>query len=74
MDNKLRILMLDDNAADAASIKRELKKAGISFESLRVSSRPEYEESLNEFVPGLILSDYWLPSFDGPAGRSTRRA
>ncbi|HEY5501971.1 MAG TPA: PAS domain S-box protein [Candidatus Anoxymicrobiaceae bacterium] len=65
MDNKLRILMLDDNAADAASIERELKKAGISFESLRVSSRPEYEESLNEFVPGLILSDYWLPSFDG---------
>ena len=65
MDKKLCILMLDDNAADAASIERELRKAGISFEARRVSSKPDYEESLQEFSPGLILSDYWLPSFDG---------
>ena len=70
MDKKLRILMLDDNAADAAAIERELRKAGISFKALRVSGRPEYEESLREFSPGLILSDYWLPSFDGVSALS----
>ena len=65
MEKKLRILILDDNASDAASIERELRKGGISFEALRVVSKPEYEQSLREFSRGLILSDYWLPSFDG---------
>ena len=65
MDKKLRILMLEANKSDAAAIEKELDKAGISFQSRRVESKQQFELDLAEFGPDLILSDYWLPSFDG---------
>ena len=65
MDKKLRILMLEANSADATAVAKELRKAGISFESRRVETKQQYEEGLQEYEPNLILADYWLPSFDG---------
>src|SRR5450759_721153 len=65
MDKKLRILMLEANSADATAVAKELRKAGISFESRRVETKQHYEEGLQEYEPNLILADYWLPSFDG---------
>jgi PAS domain S-box-containing protein len=65
MDKILRILMLEANAADADAIAKELQKAGISFEPQRVESKQQFEQSLQDFEPHLVLSDYWLPSFDG---------
>lgn len=65
MDEPLRILILEDNAGDAALIELELRDAGIAFQSRRVETREEYARALEEFVPQLILSDYTLPGFDG---------
>jgi PAS domain S-box-containing protein len=74
MEKHLRILMIEANAADAAVIEGELHKAGIEFTSRRVETRPEFEDQLKEFAPDVILSDYWLPSFDGPTALAIAKA
>lgn len=60
----IKVLLLEDNAADADLIIRYLKKSGLSFTSKVVESRKVFEESLDTFSPDIILSDYSLPAFD----------
>lgn len=60
----IKILLLEDNAADADLIVRYLIKSGLSFTSKVVESRRLFEESLLTFSPDIILSDYSLPAFD----------
>ncbi|HEX8962125.1 MAG TPA: HD domain-containing phosphohydrolase [Rhodocyclaceae bacterium] len=62
---ELRVLMLEDEPADAEFAQRELRKAGIGFSSLRVDDRTAFIAALDEFRPDVILADYKLPSFDG---------
>lgn len=64
MNKDLKILVLEDNAADADLMLRHLRKSGISFISKIVETKKEFEESLTTFLPDIILSDYSLPSFD----------
>ncbi|MCK9209904.1 MAG: PAS domain S-box protein [Ignavibacteriaceae bacterium] len=65
MDRELRILILEDNSADAELMQRELRNAEITFTSMLVHSREGFIKGLEEFSPDLILADYKLPSFDG---------
>lgn len=73
MDEKLRILMLDASPADCELIGNELRRAGISFTAERVEDRKGFETGLEEFSPDLVLSDYWLPSFDGISALAVAR-
>jgi PAS domain S-box-containing protein len=57
--------MLEDVAADAALIERELRKAKLAIWAKRVETREDFVRELQEFGPDLILSDYSLPAFDG---------
>ncbi len=61
----LRILSLEDSDLDAELITRELRRGGIEFVLHRAQTRQEFERSLAEFHPELILADYRLPTFDG---------
>ncbi|MEJ2692850.1 MAG: response regulator [Candidatus Thiodiazotropha sp.] len=63
--NPLRVLMLEDTPSDAELIEHELRKADITFTSQRVETRDAFIQSLNEFRPDIILSDYILPDFNG---------
>jgi PAS domain S-box-containing protein len=74
MDKRLRILMLESNPADAEAIELELRNGGIDFAVTRVETRQEFETQLEELAPDLVLSDYWLPSFDGPSALAITRA
>ncbi|MCX6294844.1 MAG: response regulator [Bacteroidetes bacterium] len=65
MDSTLKILILEDNPIDADLIHRELKKSGLIFTHEVVQTRDEFELSIENFKPDLILSDFSLPSFDG---------
>src|SRR6185295_6042655 len=65
MNKELRILILEDEAADVAIINRELRHSGIAFRSKRVESREDFLRELKEHPPDLIFSDHGLPSFDG---------
>lgn len=65
MDNDLQILMLEDTLSDAELMERELRKAGISFTTTRVETRPAFIQALETLHPDIILSDFKLPEFDG---------
>ncbi|VVB51559.1 Methyl sulfide methyltransferase-associated sensor [uncultured archaeon] len=65
MKNELRILILEDDKADAELIEHELRKANIIFRSQRVQTRDAFRKKLFDFEPDLILADYTLPAFDG---------
>ncbi|HEX5419310.1 MAG TPA: response regulator, partial [Gammaproteobacteria bacterium] len=64
-DDPVRILMLEDNAADAELVTRRLSTDGLDFVSRIVSSELGFRREIAEFAPQLILSDFSLPQFDG---------
>jgi two-component system sensor histidine kinase NreB len=63
MKNNLRILILEDNEADAEMIKRLLTKATLDCECQLVAGRDSYITALIEFQPEVILSDNSMPQF-----------
>jgi DNA-binding NarL/FixJ family response regulator len=67
MNKTLRILILEDTAADAELMEDELKQAGLDFISKRVATKADFVRQIDEFLPDLILADYSLPGFSGKA-------
>lgn len=65
MSGLTRILILEDVPEDAELIVRELRQAGMEFESVCMSTRDVFLKELEDFSPDLILADYSLPSYDG---------
>lgn len=65
MKANLKILLLEDEIADAELIKYALSQSGLSFTLERVEKGPEYVQRLKDSPPDLILSDYHMPGFDG---------
>ncbi|MCX7173247.1 MAG: ATP-binding protein [Proteobacteria bacterium] len=65
MPKELRLLLLEDEAADAELTEHALRRAGLVFLSRRVDSRDAFVAALDEFRPDLVLADYRLPAFDG---------
>lgn len=65
MNEKIKILILEDNSSDAALMKRELNLSKLDLSTEVVDTRSTFENALNEYKPHVILSDYSLPSFDG---------
>jgi two-component system, NarL family, sensor histidine kinase UhpB len=61
----IRILMLEDNVADAELVKYALRDGGLNFTLKRVDSKSDYEHDLKQNPPDIILLDYALPDFDG---------
>jgi diguanylate cyclase (GGDEF)-like protein/PAS domain S-box-containing protein len=61
---RLRVLLLEDNPADAELVLYELQRGGIEAETVRVITREEFEKQL-EARPDAILSDYQLPLWTG---------
>ena len=63
MKNPIKILHLEDVAADTDMIGRELQKQDINFERLVVNSKLKFTEALYNFSPDIVLADHSLPSF-----------
>ena len=63
----LRILLVEDNADDAALLERHLRRSGFRIDLNRVETAEEFQRGLTQ-VPGpeVILADYNLPTFSGP--------
>ena len=51
MDDKIRILILEDNPTDAELIEHELRKGEIVFQSKRVETRDDFISQIEEFTP-----------------------
>src|ERR1051326_1511795 len=67
---KLRILMVEDEAHDAALVEHALKDGGFEFAFRRVDTEEDFLEEIQTFQPSVILSDHGLPAFDGFAALS----
>ena len=69
----IRILLLEDVTTDAELVERELRRSGVEFTILHVSSRPDFEHALRDFRPDIILSDHNVPPFTGAAALELAR-
>jgi len=65
MPESLRILILEDNPADAELIQFELQEAGFIFTPIVVMTEKDYVHEIQKSCPDLILSDYDLPTYNG---------
>ena len=63
----LRILIVEDLASDAELMAFELRQANLTFTSRRVDNDLDFIRELEQSPPDLILSDFHLPRFNGPA-------
>lgn len=69
----LKVLFVEDSAADAELALRELQRSGINCEGRRVQTRTEMIQELETFRPDIILGDFSLPQFDGIAALDIAR-
>ena len=65
LPDPLRILLLEDNPADAEILVLTLRRAGLRFEHDIALDEPSFRAGLAQ-APDVILSDYNLPTFDAP--------
>ena len=70
----LTILLVEDNPDDALLLERHLRKNGFVPSLQRVETAPEMIQALAGTLPDLILADYNLPEFSGPAALQILRA
>ena len=69
----LRILLLEDNAADAALISHELQQSGRRILVTQVDSAESFTAALKSFAPDVVLSDHSLAEFDSRAALEVLR-
>src|ERR1044071_820107 len=74
MSEALRLLLLEDSESDARLLLRELKDGGFDVRFARVQTEPEFRQALISETWDLVLADYRLPAFDGPAALALVRA
>jgi len=65
MDAAVRILYLEDDAADARLIREQLRRSDLDGAFVVVSNREAFETALSHGDFDLVLSDYHLPDFTG---------
>ena len=70
----LRILLLEDSAADAELITHELERAGIGCVTQRVDTEGAFVHALRSFEPDIILFDHGLARYDAMAALRAARA
>jgi sigma-B regulation protein RsbU (phosphoserine phosphatase) len=66
MDRPLRVLIVEDNQADAELMVRLLRKAGYQADFERVDTPESMRAALARASWDLVLSDYRMPQFSAP--------
>ena len=69
----LRVLLLEDNQADAALISHELQRSGMRILLAQVDSPESFTAALKSFAPDVVLSDHSLAQFDSGAALEVLR-
>jgi len=62
---KISVLIIEDDLIHLNLILHWLKKSEFDFDYRHVQNENDYIEALNTFMPDIILSDYYLPDFNG---------
>jgi DNA-binding NarL/FixJ family response regulator len=66
-NHPVRVLLLEDNGADAELIARELRQISMPTVIERVDSRTSFLAALDNFSPDVVLCDHSLAQFDSSA-------
>src|SRR6185369_13412119 len=74
MKTPLRILHLEDDAADAAFVEALLESELTRCSIKRVQSRGEFVRELEQENVDLVISDFTVPGFNGMAALEAVRA
>jgi DNA-binding NarL/FixJ family response regulator len=69
----LRVLLLEDNAADTELLAAELAKSGFACLTMRVETDESFKSALREFAPDVVLSDHSLAQFNAVDALSVLR-
>lgn len=72
--NPLRVLLVEDVAAEAELAVRCLTSGGIACTPCTAVDERQFRAALRRFRPQIILSDFTLPAFDGLAALEIARA
>ncbi|MFI5072570.1 MAG: response regulator, partial [Terriglobales bacterium] len=64
-ESPIRVLLLEDNPADVELSLRALARGGLRVEAAVASTLEEFEKSIRERPPHIVLADYNLPSCTG---------
>ena len=70
----LRVLVVDDSANDAELIIAELQRGGYDVSSERVQTAGAMREALGRVRWDMVVSDYSMPTFSGPAALEVLKA
>ena len=73
MRTELRILIVEDVAAEAEIAAYHLKAAGLQCTLRRVEREHEFREALTRWHPNVVLSDFTLPAVRRHGGARDRR-
>lgn len=73
IERPVRVLMLEDNPADAELIEFSLREAQLPIVAMCVETRDEFIRELERFSPDVVLADYSLPQFSGAAALQLMR-
>ena len=73
MEQKLRIIHLEDSRNDAELVRENLADGGIDCEIVRVETREDFVAAIERGGFDLILADYKLPLFDGLSALAIRQ-
>jgi len=72
INQRLRILYLEDNSNDRELVVRTLRRDGLTCEFSYAATETEFVKALEHFAFDLILSDFTLPTFGGTAALALR--
>ncbi|MEW6306715.1 MAG: response regulator [Verrucomicrobiota bacterium] len=67
MSKPLRVLLIEDSAADAEMLLEELRRSGYEPDHVQVASADKLHAALQEGPWDVVVSDYSMPGFDGLA-------
>ena len=73
MEQELRLLIIEDVAAEAELAIQQLKWAGLECTWMRVDTEAALRRELRELRPHVVISDFSLPGYDGSAALSLVR-
>ncbi|HOV12205.1 MAG TPA: response regulator, partial [Bacteroidales bacterium] len=65
MKDHYKILIVEDNPLDAELARREIRQVLKSVEFVELCTEDKFLESIENFKPDIIVSDFSMPNFDG---------
>jgi serine phosphatase RsbU (regulator of sigma subunit) len=65
MDNKLKILLVEDSETDADLLTRFLKKQGVDFSFTRIWNKTDFDIAIKNTNFDIVIADNTLPQFSG---------